>query len=79
MSCRDPYCHIEAFIEADQVDWLGDGVPDQLVTVLIVDDTGEVAPVGCALTAEQARGLAFELLVVAEHAERLTQARESER
>jgi hypothetical protein len=79
MSCRDPYCHIEAFIEDDQLDWLGDGVLRQLVTVLMVDDTGEVDPAACALTAEQARGLAFELLVVAEHAERLTQARESER
>ena len=79
MSCRDPYCHMESFIEDDQSDWLGDGVLRQLVTVLMVDDTGEVEPAGCALTAEQARGLAFELLVCAEHAERLTEARESER
>ena len=79
MSCRDPYCHAEAFIEPDQVDWMGDGVLLQLVTVMLVDDTGEVQPAACALTAEQARHLAFELLVVAEHAERLTRDRETER
>jgi hypothetical protein len=79
MSCRDPYCHAEAFIEHDQTDWIGDGVLWQLVTLMLVDDTGEVAPAVCALSAEQARGLAFELLVCAEHAERLTRQRETER
>ena len=29
---------------------------------MMVDDTGEVEPAACALTAEQARELAFELL-----------------
>jgi hypothetical protein len=72
MSCRDPYCHAEAFIEHDQIDWTGDGVLWQLVTVMLVDDTGEVEPAAGALTAEQARSLAFELLACAEHAERLT-------
>ena len=57
-----PYCHTEAFVEQDQIDWMGDGVLCQLVTVLLVDDTGEVEPAACALTAEQARELAFELL-----------------
>ena len=76
MSCRDPYCHAEAFIEDDgQIDWMGDGVLCQLVTVMLVDDTGEVDPAACALTTEQARELAFELLAVAEHAERLTRHR----
>ena len=75
MSLSDPYCHMEAFIEQDQIDWMGDGVLCQLVTVMMVDDTGEVEPSACALTAEQARGLAFELLAVAEHAERLTRER----
>jgi hypothetical protein len=79
MSCRDPYCHAEAFIEHDQIDWMGDGVLCQLVTVMLVDDTGEIEPAAGALTAEQARGLAFELLVLAEHADRLTRERESER
>ncbi len=79
MSWKDPYCHAEALIEQDQIDWMGDGVLCQLVTVLMVDDTGEVEPAACALTAEQARHLAFELLVCAEHAEQLTRSRESER
>jgi hypothetical protein len=79
MSRRDPYCHAEAFIEPDQIDWMGDGVLMQLVTVMLVDDTGEVDPAAGALTPEQARKLAFELLVVAEHADRLTRQRETER
>jgi hypothetical protein len=78
MSCRDPYCHAEAFIEQDQIDWMGDGVLMQLVTVMLVDDTGEVDPAACPLTPEQARRLAFELLVVAEHAQRLTRHRETD-
>ena len=79
MSWRDPYCHAEAFIEDDQIDWTGDGVPCQLVTLMLVDDTGEVEPVACALTPWQARGLGFELLVCAEHAEQLTRERETGR
>jgi hypothetical protein len=79
MSCQDPYCHIEAFVEQDQIDWMRDGVLCQLVTVMMVDDTGEVEPAACPLTAEQARALAFELLAAAEHADRLTRHRETER
>ena len=79
MSCRDPYCHAEAFIEQDQIDWMGDGVLMQLVAVMLVDDTGEVEPAAGLLTPEQARKLAFELLVCAEHADRLTRHRETER
>lgn len=58
---------------------MGDGALCQLVTVMLVDDTGEVEPAAGALTAEQARSLAFELLVCAEHADRLTREREQER
>jgi hypothetical protein len=79
MSLTDPYCHAEAFIEQDQIDWMGDGVLCQLVTVMLVDDTAEVEPAAGLLTAEQARKLAFELLVCAEHAERLTRHRETDR
>jgi len=79
MSLPGPYCHADAFIEQDQIDWMGDGVLCQLVTVMLVDDTGEVEPAAGLLTAEQARKLAFELLVCAEHAERLTRNRETER
>jgi hypothetical protein len=79
MSLTDPYCHMEAFIEQDQIDWTGDDVLCQLVMVMMVDDTDEVQPAACPLTAEQARQFAFELLVCAEHAERLTRSRETER
>jgi hypothetical protein len=79
MSCRDPYCYIEAFIEADQIDWTVDGELCQPVTVMMVDDTGEIAPAACPLTPDQARNLAFELLVCAEHAERLANQRDAER
>lgn len=73
MSVPGPYCYAEAFIENDgQIDWMGDGVLCQLVTVMMVDDTGEAEPAVGILTAQQARDLAFQLLVTAEHAERLT-------
>jgi hypothetical protein len=80
MSVPGPYCHAEAFIENDgQIDWMGDGVLCQLVTVMLVDDTGEVEPAVGALTAEQARALAFGLLICAEHADQLTRPREENR
>lgn len=80
MSVPGPYCHADAFIENDgQVDWLGDGVLCQLVTVMLVDDTMEVEPAVGVFTAEQARALAFELLVCAEHADQLTRPREENR
>jgi hypothetical protein len=79
VSVPGPYCHAEAFIEDDgQIDWMGDGVLCQLVTVMLVDDAMEVDPAVGVFTAEQARSLAFELLVVAEHADQLTRQREEE-
>jgi hypothetical protein len=79
MSGPEPYCSLEAFIETDQIDWMGDGVLCQLVTVMMTDDMCLLEPAVCALTAAQARNLAFELLCTAEHAERLTRSREQER
>jgi hypothetical protein len=79
MSLQDPYSSLQAFIEHDQTDWMGDGVLCQLVTVLMSDDTELFEPTACALTAAQARNLAFELLVCAEHAERLTRHKENDR
>jgi hypothetical protein len=75
----EPYCALEAFIENDQLDWTGDGAPRQLVTVMMTDGAMGLAPAVCALTATEARSLAFELLSVAEHAERLTRDRENNR
>lgn len=68
MSLTDLYCHMDAFIEQGQIDWTGGDVLCQFVTVMMVDDTSEVWPAACPLTAEQARQFAFELLVCAEHA-----------
>lgn len=77
MSLPGRYCHAEAFIEDDgQIDWMGDGVACQLVTVMLVDDTGKVEPALAVLSVEQARDLAFGLLACAEHAQRLTRPRE---
>jgi hypothetical protein len=72
MSGRDPYCHIEAFLEPDQTERTANGTR-QLVTVMMIAGTsGEIETAACQLTARQARDLAFQLLVEAEHAERLT-------
>jgi hypothetical protein len=79
MSLHDPYTSLEAFIEHDQTDWIGDGVLCQLVTVMMSDDMCLVEPAVCGLTAGQARNLAFELLSMAEHADRLTRHRQEER
>ncbi|MGA2013444.1 MAG: hypothetical protein ABSH51_23320 [Solirubrobacteraceae bacterium] len=79
MSRPDPYTSLEAFIEHDQTDWMGDGVAGQLVTVMMSDDMGLTEPAVCGLWPAQARTLAFELLVMAEHAERLTRHRQQER
>jgi hypothetical protein len=79
MSVDDVYTSLEAFIEHDQTDWMGDGVICQLVTVMMSDDMGLTEPAVCALTAKDARNLAFELLVMADHAERLTRHQENDR
>ena len=78
MSPDDPYCRAEAFLEQDQIDWMGDGVTGQLVTLLVCDDIGQLEPAACVLFPSEARELAFELLALAEHAERLTRRREPE-
>ena len=79
MIVQDPYTSLEAFIEHDQtrLDRRRCALR-QLVTVMMSDDMCLVEPAVCALTASQARNLAFELLVVAEHADRLTRHRQEE-
>lgn len=72
MSSEHCYHYARALIERDQVDWLGDGVLCQLVTLELSDDLGRLEPAVCMLGADQARELAFGLLCVAEHAQRLT-------
>ena len=78
MSGSEPYYSLEAFIEQDQINWMGDGVCCQYVTVMMHDDMCLIEPAICVLTAKEARNLAFELLVMAEHAERLTRHKESD-
>jgi hypothetical protein len=68
----DGYHHVRALIERDQIDWFGDGVLCQLVTLELVDEIDELEPVVCMLPAHEARELGFALLCLAEHAQRLT-------
>jgi len=78
MSAGDPYCYAEAFIEPDQIDWMGDGVLGQLITVVLLDELAQIEPVACALTSAQARDLGIRLLSLAEHADRLTRHRKED-
>jgi hypothetical protein len=68
----DCYQHAHALIERDQIDWMGDGVLCQLVTLELVHDLDLLEPAVCVLPPREARALAFALLELAEHAERLT-------
>ena len=78
MSDQD-YQHMRALIEHDQVDWTGDGVLCQLVTVIMLDDLGHAEQAVCTLTVAQARELGFQLLTLAEHANQLSRHREDDR
>jgi hypothetical protein len=64
------YQHIRAVIDPDMSDPLPDGGRLQDVSVILVDQPGGGEPVGIALLACQARELAFELLELAEQADR---------
>ena len=78
-----PYCQIEAFINTDEFDRIPDELEEwryrQLVSVVMFDDTLEDSPASSALTPQQARDLAFSLLVCAEHAEQRTNSWEAGR
>ncbi len=78
MSWVDYHC-LDAFVEEDQVGYDDEGMLSGLVSVLMTDDTMVLDPAVCRLTPEEARELAFELLVCAEAAERLTRERRSGR
>jgi len=75
---HDHYHHVHALLESDQIDWLGDGVLCQLVTIELFDELDWLDPVACRLPAAEARELAFRLLSLAEHAERRTRGEHSE-
>jgi hypothetical protein len=70
-----PFTIAHALLEHDQPDWTGDGVAGQHVTLELDDELGHHEPALCRLWPEQARELAFRLLTLAEHAERLTRPR----
>ena len=64
------YEKIRALIDPEMSDPLRDGGRLQDVSVILVDTPGGGQPVGITLLAWQARELAFELLELAEHADR---------
>jgi hypothetical protein len=73
------YHRLDACIEQDHIGYDDEGMLRQPVTVIMTDDTMRLDRAVCALTSEEARELAFELLACAEHAERLTAKRRSRR
>lgn len=79
MSAPGSYHCLDAFIDHDQVGYDDDGILCQLVGVIMTDDHCWMDPAVCLITAPQARELAFELLSVAEHADRLTRERRDAR
>ena len=64
------YRHIRALIDPEMSDPLPDGGRLQDVSVILLDGPSGGEPVGIALLACQARELAFELLELAELADR---------
>jgi hypothetical protein len=79
MSAPGSYHCLDAFIEQDQVGYDDDGILCQLVGVIMTDDRCWLDPAVGLITAQEARELAFELLAVAEHADRLTRERRDAR
>jgi hypothetical protein len=66
------YTDIRALLDPEQSDPLADGGRLQDVSVILTERYDRQArPVGIALLACQARELAFELLELAEHADRM--------
>jgi hypothetical protein len=79
MSAPGSYHCLDAFIEQHQVGYDDDGILCQLVSVIMTDDRCWMDPAVCLITAQEARELAFELLAVAEHADRVTRDKKDAR
>jgi hypothetical protein len=79
MTAPGSYHCLDAFIDDDQVGYDDDGNLCQLVSVIMTDDRCWMDPALGLITAQEARELAFELLAVAEHAERITRERRQTR
>lgn len=76
----DYYSDIRALIDPEQAGVLPDGRWVQEISVILTDDSDRdlaywMTPAGITLDAAQARELAFALLVLAEHAERIEAGR----
>ncbi len=69
MSDQAGYSIARAYLD-EQHTVLGDWSPTQLLTLHVCDDYDEFDPIDCSLTAEEARGLAWRLIELAEHADR---------
>jgi hypothetical protein len=72
MSSEDIYDRARVYLEAGGIDWMGDGVSGQLVTLEISDQTAITHPACCILWPAEARELADSLLKAAEQAERIS-------
>ena len=70
MSVDYCYSKISALLDPEHSDPLTGGGRLQDVSVILTDQHGQAPAVGVALLACQARELAFELLELAEHADR---------
>jgi hypothetical protein len=79
MTVPGSYHCLDAFIEHDHLGYDDNGILCQLVSVIMTDDRCWLDPALCLITAQEARELAFELLAVAEHAERITRERRQAR
>ncbi|MDQ3678894.1 MAG: hypothetical protein M3401_19195 [Actinomycetota bacterium] len=69
MSDPAGYSIARAYLD-EQHTVLGDWSPTQLLTLHVCDDYDELDGVDCSLTAQEARGLAWRLIELAEHADR---------
>jgi hypothetical protein len=78
MTAPGSYHCLDAFIEQGHLGYDDDGILCQLVSVIMTDDRCFLDPAVGLITAEEARELAFELLTVAEHADRLTRDRKEQ-
>lgn len=68
MSDPSGYCVANAYLD-DQVTMLGDWQPRQHIAVELADHDGMLEPVEAELTPDEARDLAFRLLMLAELAD----------
>lgn len=76
----DYYTDIRALIDPEQSDPLPEGGRAQDISLILTDESGsawlyQMSPAGITLGPDQARELAFSLLEVAEHADRMREGR----